>query len=111
MLARTLARSLVSAGHGVALAADAEEVERARRKRPPDLAVVDMRLRDGLTGPQIARRLVEEGTPVIICSGESGARQQLSTVAVAAYLEKPVVPSQVLAVIQELEPEGDWTRP
>ena len=57
---------LLEDGHRVVgLARDARSARILARDKTPDLALVDVMLTDGETGPEIARHLSEMGVPVL----------------------------------------------
>jgi len=57
---------LLEEGHRVVgLARDARSAQILARDKNPDLALVDVMLTDGETGPEIARHLSEMGVPVL----------------------------------------------
>ncbi|QDP18985.1 response regulator [Sphingomonas xanthus] len=65
---------------------------------PLDLALVDLNLRDGLTGPQIAERLSSKGVPVIFIT--ANPRQLGSGLAgTIGVITKPTDPATVKAAI------------
>lgn len=93
MLHRTGAQQAIP----VALADSAAEAVLLRVR--PVVAVVDLRLRYGMTGPEIAHALASLGVPVIVVSGES-PRPDLPP---HTFLSKPaapeVVPAQARAAV------------
>jgi two-component system, response regulator PdtaR len=61
LLAMQIEQLLLEAGHEpVGLAMETGEALQIARESRPDLALVDIHLRDGLTGPEIMRRLTRE---------------------------------------------------
>lgn len=65
LVAMEMQAILEDAGHQpVGIAADLRTAE-TYFEEPVDLALVDLNLRDGLTGPQIGRLLGERGVPVL----------------------------------------------
>lgn len=60
--------------HGYGCAGIAPDLATAERyfEQKLDLALVDLNLRDGLTGPQIGRRLCRAGTQVIFITANPG---------------------------------------
>lgn len=58
---------LTEAGHiVVGCAMDAGEAERLAGETHPDVALVDINLRDGFRGPAVARRLIEAHGSVVV---------------------------------------------
>ena len=77
---------------------------------PPQVALVDLNLRDGLTGPLIARALAERfGTRIIYVTANPGQIGEPAPTAVG-IVQKPFSSSAILAAIDRaldvLEPEG-----
>lgn len=67
LLAMELEYVLAEAGHDVTgCAMDAAEAARMAADRPPEVALVDVNLRDGFSGPAIARQLVEAHGAVVV---------------------------------------------
>lgn len=65
LVAMEMAAILDDLGHQVAGIAPDLAAAREYYDQPLDLALVDLNLRDGLTGPQIAGQLSASGVPVI----------------------------------------------
>jgi DNA-binding response OmpR family regulator len=78
----------------VATAADAE---RLISKHVPDLAIVDLNLRDGEAAYDLIDRLHEQGVRVIVMTGYS--QVQLAPGKAAAILHKPFGDEQLLAAL------------
>jgi len=103
LVAAAVAEILSDAGYGTAFARSAEEalapLEGGGR---PDLAIVDLRLADGMSGPGVADRMVGDGVPVIVCSGysRSAIMARLGGIDVAGILEKPVLPAHLLGAVR-----------
>lgn len=90
LVAAGLEAELLAAGHRVILATDAATALEAMRQRP-DLAVVDLSLRDGLSGPDIARALTQAKVNVIVSSGYPAEHvaELFGDIPVAAILIQP----------------------
>ena len=98
LLAADLALSIVAAGHRVhGIYRTAAELLADASTRIADIAIVDLKLADGHSGPLVARALQMAGVRVIIVSGHSNASAALGAVP-HTYAEKPVSP----ALVQEL---------
>jgi DNA-binding response OmpR family regulator len=83
------------------VASGAEARALAERHRPT-LAVVDIRLKDGLTGNTVARALQERfGIPVILMSGHSDEKSALDLGA-AGFLAKPFSDSELIRTIERV---------
>jgi CheY-like chemotaxis protein len=67
-----------------------------------DVALVDMRLKDGFTGPAVAAGLKEAGIPFAIVTGNS---EQLPSdrLGAAGVVGKPFSPMQIQAILELLE--------
>jgi DNA-binding response OmpR family regulator len=77
-------------------AATTAEAEGLLNERPPDVALVDLHLRDGELSDGLIGRLHEQGVPVIMLSGSFGF-SPLASVEGTTFLEKPVSEAQLLA--------------
>ena len=85
-------------------AAGQEAVRKARQLRP-QLAVVDVRLKDGETGIEAARVMAEElGIAIVFASAHSDPRivARMETVAGAGRLTKPYDIAQLVDVIHRV---------
>src|ERR671929_1756251 len=66
--------SLAEEGHQVVgIARESETALALGRRLRPDLALVDMHLVDGETGPEIARHLKDMGVPVLFMTANASA--------------------------------------
>lgn len=66
----------------------------------PDLALVDIHLRDGPTGPQIARRLSEDyGVPVLFLTANATLVQEAPAPGVLGVLGKPCGEDTITAAV------------
>lgn len=68
--------------------ARSSDAMRAASENPPDVAIVDLNLADGRTGPLVVDDLRGLGIPSIVISGE--ARHHSPPLVARAVLEKPV---------------------
>jgi two-component system, response regulator PdtaR len=69
LLEMELEENVVLAGHEViGWATGRVSAMALAEARSPDFAFVDVRLRDGVTGPEIAQRLAERGVAVVIAT-------------------------------------------
>ncbi|MGZ2383740.1 response regulator [Rhizobium brockwellii] len=90
-------------GMGMQVAGLANDCEQALRLAPlADIALVDVNLADGPTGPEIGRRLAQEhgiavvfmsGNPEVVADGVKGA---------VGVVQKPVLPSVVEQLVKYL---------
>ncbi|MBP2506267.1 MULTISPECIES: response regulator [Methylobacterium] len=76
------------AGHALARAA----------RDKPDLAVVDVMLRDGRTGPELGRRLAEAGIGVVFVSGAPDL-EEVRGQRVGEVLRKPAGDARLLRAL------------
>jgi len=82
-------------------AATTAEAEGLLNEHPPDVALVDLHLRDGELSNGLVARLHEQGVPVIMLSG-SFSSSPLPSVEGTTFLEKPVSEAQLLALLGPL---------
>ena len=64
-----------------------------------DVALVDVNLRDGATGPEIARDLADRGVRVIFVTANPGQIAHLQGIAMG-YVQKPFAPLTVKRAIE-----------
>lgn len=101
-----LARLLRRAGFACLEAADGEVGLALARRRPPDVAVIDMKMpgRDGLAVLREMRRdPALAGIPVIVTSGHPQARNQVLA-AGAEFLAKPMEGPELLRILERTLP-------
>lgn len=101
LLAMTLEASLLDAGHQVVgTAATASRALEIAEKATPELALVDINLRDGSSGIDVARELLRRwGAPSLFVSGQSRAAHANQDAALG-YIDKPYTPETVVASIE-----------
>ncbi len=94
----------VSAGHGVVGLADSFDTALAlAEEQRPDAALIDLNLSDGMTGPKVARALIERlGLKVGFITGNSNELPKLFRGS-AAVLDKPFVDQGVFEMLKVLE--------
>ena len=95
----------IAAGAGHEIVGVAESLETAvhlASSAEPEAALVDLNLRDGLTGPEIARRLTRHGVHVGFVTGNA---EQLNSDFAGALgvLEKPFSDDGVLELLRLLK--------
>ena len=80
-------------------AATIADAERVIAERKPDVAIVDINLRNGERATPLLDRLQEQGIPVIVITGFSTESSAIEAVnlGVAGYLTKPFRVPQVLS--------------
>jgi len=103
VIAMVLADSLEDAGHEVvgpaATMAEALALCEAAAV-PPELAVLDINLRDGSSGVDVAHALLERwGVPSIFASGQAVDARRVKDVALG-YIRKPYRPETVLRGVE-----------
>ncbi len=101
LLALQLEDILMEAGHGVigTLSERAGLGTLDATRVRPDLALVDLNLRDGLTGPEVAREVSERfGAQVIYVTANPGQIGVPASRAIGV-VQKPFTPEAILAAI------------
>jgi CheY-like chemotaxis protein len=88
---------------GVEVIGTAEDTESAMRFSADEaqLALVDLNLRDGFTGPQIARRLASQGIRVVFVTANASQLDGLNDLD-WPVLEKPVEEPQLASTLARL---------
>jgi|SRR6267154_1438552 CheY-like chemotaxis protein len=81
-------------------AATSADAERLVAERNPDVAIVDINLRDGEQANDLIDRLHERGIPVIVLTGY--AVVSLGPGKVEAILQKPASKEQLLAILRPI---------
>ena len=76
------------------------------RHTTPDLAIVDILLRDGLC-TEIAHQLRAHGVPFVIHSGYGRQAASMDGFADAPFLAKPTSPDDVVKLLNELHEPTD----
>ena len=80
------------------IAPDQEAV--SRMSEVPDIALVDLNLRDGPTGVAIARKLVERGNTIVIFVTANPAQITDPPHRSIGYVQKPFSPEAILTAIE-----------
>lgn len=98
LVALDLEDIIVQAGHDiVGVIADRRGAEAI--EAPPSVALVDLNLRDGPTGPEIARHLAERfGTRIIFVTANPDQIERPPVTALG-YIRKPFNPADVVAAL------------
>ena len=102
VIAWMLADSLEGAGHEVIgpAAAMAEALALCEALRPPELALLDINLRDGSNGVDVARALLERwGVPSIFVSAQTVEARWARDIALG-HIRKPYRPETVLRSVE-----------
>ena len=102
-VARYLREVLERGGYAVEVAADGEAALEAARPQRPSVLLLDLGL-PGLDGAEVIRRLRENpqtcDVPVVVVSGTPERDSTIDPTTVAAWLQKPVDPQTLLAVVE-----------
>jgi CheY-like chemotaxis protein len=99
--------------HMVGLAANAEQSSALALEHRPDLALVDLNLRDGLTGPEIGTKLAQEyGIPVLFVTANPSLAP-LGRPGILGILPKPYAATSLALALRFLAstPTEDWASP
>jgi DNA-binding response OmpR family regulator len=95
-----LSAALTGTGFEVHAEADGSRVERAAQSFRPDIALIDMRLGDGVNGLTVARRLKStDDFPLLFLTSASGIDDVLAAFDAGGddYIVKPFVMAELLA--------------
>ena len=82
----------------VGAAATTADATRIASERAPEVALVDVNLRDGERAFDLIERLREQGIFVVVTSGYSHDR--LRRIAAEAILEKPIDEAELIAILR-----------
>jgi DNA-binding transcriptional MerR regulator len=88
-------------GYDVALALDADDAARKFEQLLPQLAVVELLISNG-TGPELCRRLKEDGVPACLAISTLEARDEALGAGADAFLQKPLDPLQFVSTVKDL---------
>ena len=107
----TLKRALAGKGYRVRSAADGAGALQAAKNSPPDLVLLDLKVREG-NGWDVFGRLMRRwpSLPVVIISGKPNQRFTALAAGVGALLEKPLHIPQTLRTVRRLLRESVDTR-
>lgn len=96
LVAMDIERILVDAGYSVtAIAADSREAVAAAPQA--DIAFVDLNLRDGLTGPTLARQLADQYGIRVVYVTANPAQIDPSAASAVGYIRKPFSEPAIIA--------------
>jgi CheY-like chemotaxis protein len=95
---------LQGAGHQVLCAADGRQaLDQLRRDPAPDLIFLDM-VMPGMSGEEFRRRQLQDPAlapiPVVVVSGFTEVAEKIDSLGEVGYLQKPVEPEELRAVIR-----------
>jgi two-component system, response regulator PdtaR len=103
LLGLLLSEFLLEAGHAVlGPAMTAAEALGLARATPPDLALVDIELRDGRSGIALAESLSRAGVPSIFVSAQPDLAHANPHFAIG-YIAKPYTPALVVETVRFVE--------
>ncbi len=93
---------LQGAGYRVEMTASAEAALGMARADAPDVAIVDLQLKDGMTGAEAAQHLRGLGCVVILCTGFADTMTDalVKRIRPAAVLSKPTPEHDILAAVK-----------
>jgi len=101
LIALSIEDILTEAGHTVVgLAPSKLRASHLARQTHPDLALIDLRLSDGMTGADLARDFVKSHLPTIIVSALP--REFDETIPKLPYISKPFTSEMLLRTVGKL---------
>lgn len=107
LLAMDLEAQLLAMGHTVVgMAPDAEAAFGLAERKRPDLALVDLNLRDGLTGPQIASVLSRDKDMIVVFVTGSPHQIPPDYAGAAGAITKPWSPEALEQVMSLVRAHG-----
>ncbi len=110
LTAAAFAAALSDAGHQVVAIADNARAALAHVETvQPDLALIDITLRDGRTGLAAARALHEDNVETVLISGDANLRAKAEAVQALACIAKPADANAVARMVGNLERRHAWT--
>ena len=101
LIAMDLELMLGSAGFDVTTVMSCEEATDWLAICRPNVVVVDIVLRDGRSD-KVVERLVEEGIPFIVHSGDHPSMHAGTAFAMGTWVNKPAAPDELVAAAQSL---------
>lgn len=104
LTAADIAASLEDGGHRViGIAESFSEAMAVAENAPLELAIVDMGLKDGGTGPQVVRALkARHRVRSIVLSAERDLPRKADSAGAVGYIPKPAGPKEILRFIRSL---------
>lgn len=102
LTAAEMERILLDDGFRVRLAPDPEKALKAADAERPALAVIDLNLRDGMDGTDLARILAGRGIPVVVCTRyrPEAVENFAGEIGAVAFLQKPVLRGEFLCIVR-----------
>jgi DNA-binding response OmpR family regulator len=109
LTAAAFAAALDDAGHKVVAITDNGGAAPAKAERTrPDLALIDITLRDGRTGLAAARALHDDHVETVLISGDANLRAKAESVHALGYIAKPADANAVARVVSNIERRHAW---
>jgi len=109
LTAAAFAAALNDAGHQVVAIADTARAALGNADTAhPDLALIDITLRDGRTGLAAARALHEDHVETILVSGDANLRAKADSVQAIGCIAKPADANAVARMVTNLERRHVW---
>lgn len=103
VISMAIEAEIAAGGHAVAgsFGSGADALEWLALERPPDAAVIDLRLRDGPC-VELARALCRRRVPFLVYSGAVPSADIDPDLAGAPFIEKPAPSGRLAAVLETL---------
>jgi CheY-like chemotaxis protein len=111
LLAMAAELVLEDEGHEVVgIAADAADAFRLAEKTRPDLAIVDINLRDGMTGPRIGATFARRYNIPVLFATADPSNAPVKTEGVLGVITKPYAPEDLARIVRVFasRPSEDW---
>lgn len=99
IIAMDMEQALGEAGFDVSTAMTCADAEAWLRERRPDVAIVDITLRDG-SSEAIVARLVQDGVPFVVHSGDLPAHHAGTAFASGIWVDKPASSEALITAAQ-----------
>ena len=111
LLAALIADTLTAAGHEVSgPAARIGEALQLTEANGPEMAIVDLELRGGDSGIELARELQARGIPSVFATGQKGLARANRGLALG-LVPKPYLPATLLLVVSWVEAAREGMQP
>jgi DNA-binding response OmpR family regulator len=99
IIAMDMEQALGEAGFDVSTAMTCADAEAWLRQRRPDVAIVDITLRDG-SSEAIVAQLVQDGVPIVVHSGDLPAHHKGTAFASGIWVDKPASNEALISAAQ-----------
>lgn len=108
LTAADIAASLEDGGHSVVGVAESfSEAMDVAASAPPEVAIVDIALKDGRTGPHVVRALRARDVRSIVISAERGLGAKAAAAGAVGYVPKPARPKEILRLIRAMNTRAE----